>query len=345
MEFTQYTCPVCNKAFQDGDDVVVCPECGAPHHRECYEAENHCFYEDRHSEDFSFEELRSKEDAQPSDDDTDGNATVVCPVCRHENEKTNFYCSRCGYPLNARDRNNGAQNASQQTQQQPNQQQNAQNIPPFMFGAAGIPNFDPLAGLDSEEEIAEGIKVGEMAKFVGKNTQYFLTVFKRITTYDRSKYNFSAFLLSGIYFLYRKMIGVGILFTMTMIGITVLTAYIQMSPDWMNAYRDLYSSVLSGNYSLLYGDSSLTMKMLYVSLPSFLSGLRYLIMFLSGFFANRWYYRHSVKKIRQIKSQSEGDKNEKLSASGGVNLAPALSFGITLLVIQTVCQFLLFASV
>ena len=37
MEFTQYTCPVCQKRFVLGDDVVVCPECGAPHHRECFE--------------------------------------------------------------------------------------------------------------------------------------------------------------------------------------------------------------------------------------------------------------------------------------------------------------------
>ena len=37
MEFTEYKCPVCDKQFKKGDDVVVCPECGAPHHRECYE--------------------------------------------------------------------------------------------------------------------------------------------------------------------------------------------------------------------------------------------------------------------------------------------------------------------
>lgn len=37
MEFTEYKCPVCDKQFKKGDDIVVCPECGAPHHRECYE--------------------------------------------------------------------------------------------------------------------------------------------------------------------------------------------------------------------------------------------------------------------------------------------------------------------
>ena len=47
MEFTQYKCPVCNEQFKSGDDIVVCPECGAPHHRECYEKNEHCFYADK----------------------------------------------------------------------------------------------------------------------------------------------------------------------------------------------------------------------------------------------------------------------------------------------------------
>lgn len=48
MDFYKYKCPVCNKQFKEGDDIVVCPECGTPHHRECYEQEEHCFYQDKH---------------------------------------------------------------------------------------------------------------------------------------------------------------------------------------------------------------------------------------------------------------------------------------------------------
>ena len=35
-------CPVCGAYLFDEDDVVFCPECGAPHHRECYNAVGHC---------------------------------------------------------------------------------------------------------------------------------------------------------------------------------------------------------------------------------------------------------------------------------------------------------------
>lgn len=48
MDFTQYICPVCEQAFTEDDDVVVCPECGTPHHRECWKKENKCFNEEKH---------------------------------------------------------------------------------------------------------------------------------------------------------------------------------------------------------------------------------------------------------------------------------------------------------
>ncbi len=49
MDYTNYKCPVCNNRFLEDDDVVVCPECGTPHHRECYKLNNRCFNEDKHS--------------------------------------------------------------------------------------------------------------------------------------------------------------------------------------------------------------------------------------------------------------------------------------------------------
>ncbi len=41
-------CVYCHKPFEEGDDVVVCPECGAPHHRKCYEENGKCVLEHLH---------------------------------------------------------------------------------------------------------------------------------------------------------------------------------------------------------------------------------------------------------------------------------------------------------
>lgn len=50
MDYTKYFCPVCNENFDENSDVVVCPDCGTPHHRECWFKNNGCFNVARHSE-------------------------------------------------------------------------------------------------------------------------------------------------------------------------------------------------------------------------------------------------------------------------------------------------------
>jgi ribosomal protein L37E len=233
MEFTQYTCPVCGNRFENGDDVVVCPECGAPHHRECWEKHGRCFYAERHGEGFSFEDASNggEENGEA------GAETVVCQRCGAENEKTNFYCGTCGYPMHAEDRTE--QTNAQQTQNQPPYSQGM----PFGFGATGNPMYDPMAGMNSEEEIAEGVKVGEAAKYIGKNTPYYLQVFRRIRQFGSGKFNFSAFLFTGGYFLYRKMYVPGVLLMLARIGIAVGSTALALSNSWMGTMQ--YSECMS----------------------------------------------------------------------------------------------------
>lgn len=51
MKYTNFKCPVCDEFFQEDDDVVVCAECGTPHHRECYLKNGKCINENKHGTD------------------------------------------------------------------------------------------------------------------------------------------------------------------------------------------------------------------------------------------------------------------------------------------------------
>ncbi len=53
--FENDKCPVCNEEFKAEDDVVVCPVCGTPHHRECYNKTHRCANREYHNKDFKFE--------------------------------------------------------------------------------------------------------------------------------------------------------------------------------------------------------------------------------------------------------------------------------------------------
>ena len=94
MDFEGIKCPVCNTEFKDGDDIVVCPECGTPHHRECYEKENRCFYDSRHGEGFSFEKEPVSDNSAQQSDNPD---IIICARCKSENPKGMFYCGKLLY--------------------------------------------------------------------------------------------------------------------------------------------------------------------------------------------------------------------------------------------------------
>ncbi|MDR0315058.1 MAG: DUF2628 domain-containing protein [Oscillospiraceae bacterium] len=55
MKYEHIPCEKCNEVFREGDDVVVCPVCGTPHHRSCWQETGHCINRDKHSPSFAWE--------------------------------------------------------------------------------------------------------------------------------------------------------------------------------------------------------------------------------------------------------------------------------------------------
>ena len=327
MEFTEYTCPVCNKRFVNGDDVVVCPDCGAPHHRECWDKTERCFYAERHAAGFSFENAGSEETDSADNGENAAGKTLICPRCGAENAGTDFFCGTCGFPLNEKDKTEPPK--TEQTQ-------NRAHGTPFGFGSAGAPMYDPMAGMKSDEEIAPNVNVGEAAKFIGKNTPYYLLVFKRIKQFGSGKFNFSAFLFTGAFFIYRKMYVHGIILILAMIGITVGSTAITMSNTWMTQME--YNDLVTGIYGGTLGAGKMNMLMLSAGL----SLLRYGIMVFSGLSANKLYYKHCAKNISLMKQNNkDGGLNKELETRGGVNLPMAISFFAAFAVIYELCNYYL----
>ncbi len=352
MDFYKYKCPVCNKQFKESDDIVVCPDCGAPHHRECWEKEGKCCYNDKHSEDFSFENFQESNNSDNSgDENADCESEVICQVCGHPNDSTLFYCEHCGAPL-LKDNN------------QSNNSANNTNVPPeangFPFGQpqqnGGIPfiAFDPMAGFKADEKIADDVTAGEVSKFVGKNTNYFMRVFGSIMRTNKSRFSFVSAILPGAYMLYRKMYAIGIFVSVIVIALLAGTLIIQSTPEYTEAYNiyiDNYSALLQGtysgaNFSDLFSGMSST-NLFYFSIPYILGAIRLAVMLICGFRTNRMYYKHCIKKISSIKkyaasfdkeSEEESLKtkstiNEQIENKGGVNLAMAVVATIVFLAI------------
>ena len=54
------SCVLCHAHLFEEDDVVYCPVCGAPHHRECYNSIGHCALEEAHGTENQYDKLLEK---------------------------------------------------------------------------------------------------------------------------------------------------------------------------------------------------------------------------------------------------------------------------------------------
>ena len=97
MDFKGKICPVCSKEFENDDDIVVCPKCGAPYHRECYAVNGKCIFPDLHKSKQSWKEAYDKSENDYTENDYTENDTdtVICPKCGEKNDKNSPVCRNC----------------------------------------------------------------------------------------------------------------------------------------------------------------------------------------------------------------------------------------------------------
>ena len=61
FRYENQPCPVCQQSFQPDDDIVVCPVCGTPHHRDCYKQNGECGNFEKHNEGFRWAPEKAEE--------------------------------------------------------------------------------------------------------------------------------------------------------------------------------------------------------------------------------------------------------------------------------------------
>lgn len=293
MDYKNTQCPICNKMFSNDDDIVVCPDCGAPYHRSCYNLTGNCLYKDLHGTDKAYVHKQDTNNVEELLEDL-----KACPRCNAKNNKEAMFCESCGF-IFANTQNNSAQ------------------TPPFMPGMPFI--FDPMGGVNPNELI-DGIPSGEIATYVRVNTPYYMSIFKKIKDKNKSKFNFSAFLFSGAWFLYRKQYKIGSIITALVFSIMITSSFFVYN----------YSQSLANPENPLY------------FLPYILSFFNMLIMIFSGFFANRIYLNHCIKVIKMIrnKNKSEVEYKKTLGEQGGVNIKVLTVLFVCYIIIEHLPRFL-----
>ena len=359
IDYTGLECPICGEKFTAQDDIVVCPECGAPYHRACYLREGKCAFADKHGTAEAWQP--PKKEAAQENAEAQSKDEKRCPRCGKSNSSQALFCDHCGLPLSGGQAAPPAYTASGgfppfQGVPPQNPTGGPQNGPaspqgPFQspFGAA--PFFlDPMGGLNPNDQI-DGAPVNDIAKLVQTNTAYYLPTFFNLRRYRRNRFNFCAFLCSGGWMLYRKQYKTGAIVTASMLLLFILEIYftglsqpiitnmlIQAGASPGTAVTmEQYMQAMQGLYSLPWTD------MLILIVPFLCSLGRLIIMFIIGFTGNKMYCKHCVQKVLRIR-ESTGVPDEQalqLQQQGGVNTALAVCMLVCYVILMCIPQLMI----
>lgn len=313
--YAHIDCPVCGKPLDDGSAVVVCPECGAPYHLECYKVEQKCIFPDLHEKHQEWKPPVK----EANETKYDGRAEFRCSRCGAVNPPHGIFCQVCGNQLNN-------QTAESFNPDDPYGQKSPFEggfVPP---GMPLNPFISPFGGVSPDEEI-DGVPAKDIAMFVGKNSHYFLPHFKQLSV-SKGKavsINWAAFFFSGGYFLYRKMYGIGVLVLLVNIMCSV--------PDFL-ATISMINATGPFNTGFINTDSLSTVSLV----ASLLNMALRLFCF---FMANRLYKKHTYKKIAKIKEQTSGQGEEVYARTLAQKGSVATKLIFTLLMVYIVAWFIL----
>lgn len=268
MKYKGEKCFFCNQEFNDDDDIVVCPECGTPYHRNCYKEAGNCINHQLHETGEFWK--KTKEDEKLSQTETFDSTT--------EN-------------INDVDIDTSSENAA------------GENVFGGSMGQEFI-NFDlnkPFFGLDPDEDF-EGVKMSEIFAFVKTNTIYYIPLFKKMKNMgSKISFNFTSFFFPYFYFANRKMWFMSLISVLVMLVLQIPSVLINLSDNVSSGFLD--ESLIEYAQSVLHNLLEF-IENNYNTIETFAvvcnMGL-YIFRIAMCLLGNWLYYRFTIKSINKIK--------------------------------------------
>lgn len=299
-DYKNCSCIACKNEFEHDDDIVVCPECGTPYHRDCWNEFGHCINTELHKNGTTWQNPNNIENESSRE-------RILCMHCGELNPKGSSFCIHCGKKIN---------NVSEDNS-------NWQKSITDMLG--GFQN-------ENENEDMGGATISEFKDFIGKNILYYLT---RFHFFFESKKklapNFICIIFPQFWFAYRKM-WLGSL-------IIVLLTFIMSIPSSLITLAEQTDNMLAGmqpQLEIIGAESAEIIRNKILSFSDFISDNRIVInqidlicsyaslalRIVLFMFGNYIYYKHCIKKIGNIRESQNSliDVRSRMRMSGGTSV-------------------------
>ena len=291
MRYENLPCDGCSLPLLQGEDIVTCPDCGTPQHRDCWLAQGCCCNAHKHTQGFVW--------AAPSQEEPEPAETRQCAVCAGVNAPEDAVCRHCGNPLQVKEGSFAAGAAP-------------------LFGG-GLPPSDPyLYGMHVPPDAElEGVKLRDIVAYVQTSAGRYLNKFHRKTPLS---WNWAAVFFQFYWMLYRKMYWLAAVCMVLNIAVSAIHApemtvvmeeMVRVSEQWQSKDLTLEQQLaLSEQMARL-------MPKTYPLLAEKL-GLTIFFALLSD-----WVYRRKVlREIRQLRNTQPEEKSvlAALTRRGGTSM-------------------------
>ena len=323
-------CPVCEKPLTEQEDIVVCPACGAPHHRICWSGQGACFYQDKHG--------TEEEWCRPEKIHRPEKTTARCPACGAVNSAAESRCNACGVGMDRSE----ARIEPEKESESPESSEFSKGKPPFI--PPDFPGQEVFDGQILQEDGFEDVPAKDAAKFIGPNGSYYFKKFNLISKFKKlGSFNFVALLFPGIWMLSRKMYRWGAVLTGIVGVLQLLSTFVSsklalplMEGLYKRAGIDIYGAEAFGMEASFRLAGELmkmsTGEIFLMFVPMLMTCVLLGIGIYMGVMGNKLYYNHCLSRIRSIrdKNQEPAVYEKELSRQGGVNPAIVLSVWISI---------------
>ena len=261
-------CPVCNRFFGEDDDIVFCPECGTPHHRDCYKAVGHCVNRGLHASGYSYySENKPAEEKEEKTQQEDKISSIF------ENFKS--------------DENDGKS-----------------VVEPIGF--PNLINTDSV--YEKDDQKIDGESVADFAAAIRTNAPRFINLFKDFEYGKRkTSWNWGAFFFGSLYLFFRKMYKHAMAFMAAFVGVVYASCFAitKVAPLYVEAvkkFADLYAQNKLTNEDMMklanVSEMSKANAVLYITL-----GIILVLRVIQALYADRFYKSTLTEIIKNVNNQ------------------------------------------
>lgn len=338
MKYENTKCPGCQELFREGDDVVVCPECGTPQHRQCYEKNGGCVNAAFHESGFVWknENVSAVKEEETAPDKTDGEP-IICPRCGKENPKGTTVCSHCGLKFTMFGFNIVEK---QQQLEREDREEKQQRLDSGFDGFSGSDELPPLSKVVDErvkllapgiseqqkQEVLCGHTIDKVISFVGYGAQSYVNKFRKLRDGKKFTFNWASFFLAPFWFFFRKLYKPGIVFAtvnviISLINTVPMTKLAAVIGDY--GVQEILALPADQQEFIVGQISKLLPAIMLLNFISFV------VAVISGMIADKLYYRYTEKSLNEIDAAADNTYQLSLLAKYGSTSrwAPIIALG------------------